>query len=223
MIKLAPLLVVCLAVAGAACQSSNSPSPKSSSDMNQASLDKSLAGGSGQIEVATLGGGCFWCVEAVYQELQGVLKVESGYSGGTVSNPTYREVCSGATGHAEVIQVSFDPAIVPYSTILEVFFSVHDPTTLNRQGNDVGTQYRSVIYYHSEAQKAAAESAKANVATTIWDDPIVTEISPFDVFYKAEDYHQNYFKDNPSQPYCSFVVAPKVKKFREKYKALLKQ
>ena len=177
---------------------------------------------SGNTEIATLGGGCFWCVEAIYQDLNGVLKVESGYSGGHIDNPTYKEVCSGLTGHAEVVQVTFDPAIVSYQDVLRVFFTVHDPTTLNRQGNDSGTQYRSVIYYHSEAQKKVAEAAIIE-AKEAWDDPIVTEVSPFEKFYKAEDYHQNYYKDNPNQGYCSFIIAPKVKKFREKFKDKLKQ
>jgi methionine-S-sulfoxide reductase len=161
-------------------------------------------------------------VEAIYQDLQGVLKVESGYSGGHVSNPTYKEICSGLTGHAEVIQVTFDPSVIAYADILRVFFTVHDPTTLNRQGNDVGTQYRSVIFYHSKEQKKTAEEVKTE-AQEIWDGRIVTEISPLDKFYKAEEYHQNYYKDNPNQPYCSIVIAPKVKKFREKYKDKLKQ
>jgi peptide-methionine (S)-S-oxide reductase len=177
---------------------------------------------SGKTETATLGGGCFWCVEAVYQELEGVLKVESGYAGGHVDNPTYREVCSGLTGHAEVVQVTFDPEIVSFADVLRVFFTVHDPTTLNRQGNDVGTQYRSVIYYHSEAQKAAAE-AGIKEAQEAWDNPIVTEVTAFEKFYKAEDYHQNYYKDNPNQGYCSFIITPKVKKFREKFKDKLKR
>lgn len=177
---------------------------------------------SGKSEIATLGGGCFWCVEAIYQDLKGVSKVESGYSGGHIDNPTYKEVCSGLTGHAEVIQVTFDPEIISFADILRIFFTVHDPTTLNRQGNDSGTQYRSVIYYHSEEQKKTAETVKIE-AQEAWDDPIVTEITAFDMFYKAEDYHQNYFKDNPNQGYCSFIIAPKVKKFREKYKDRLKQ
>lgn len=176
---------------------------------------------SGASEIATLGGGCFWCVEAVYQELQGVLKVESGYAGGHIDNPTYREVCSGVTGHAEVVQVTFDPAQVSFEDVLRVFFTVHDPTTLNRQGNDVGTQYRSVIYYHSDAQKKAAKDI-IHEAQEAWDDPIVTEIAPFEKFYKAEDYHQNYYKDNPNQGYCAFIITPKVKKFREKFKDKLK-
>jgi len=172
------------------------------------------------IEMATLGGGCFWCVEAIYQDLQGVIKVESGYSGGPSANPTYKEICTGLSGHAEVIQVTFDPETVSFKDVLRIFFTVHDPTTLNRQGNDVGTQYRSVIYYHSTEQKSDAE-AIIKEAQDIWDDPIVTELSPFDKFYKAEEYHQNYFKNNPNQGYCSFIIAPKVRKFREKFKERL--
>ncbi len=175
----------------------------------------------GHTEIATLGGGCFWCVEIMYQDLKGVLKVESGYSGGKTLNPTYRDICSGLTGHAEVIQVTFDPSLISYKEILEVFFTVHDPTTLNRQGNDSGTQYRSVIYYHSAAQKALAEEVKT-AAQAIWDDPIVTEISPAATFYKAENNHQNYYKDNPNQPYCAIVIAPKVRKFRAQFQAKLR-
>lgn len=177
---------------------------------------------SGQTEIATLGGGCFWCVEAVYQELRGVLKVESGYSGGRISDPTYREVCSGMTGHAEVVQVTFDPAQLSFADVLRVFFTVHDPTTLNRQGNDVGTQYRSVIYYHTEQQRETAEAIKTEAAEA-WDNPIVTEISAAEKFYKAEDYHQNYYRENPNQGYCSFIITPKLKKFREKFADRLKQ
>jgi len=175
----------------------------------------------GKTELATLGGGCFWCVEAIYQDLLGVLKVESGYSGGKSDNPTYREICTGLSGHAEVIQITFDPAIATFQEILHIFFTVHDPTTLNRQGNDTGTQYRSVIFCHSEAQKAAAQVVMKD-AQEAWDDPIVTEIAAFEKFFKAEDYHQNYYKDNPNQGYCSFIIAPKVRKFREKYKDKLK-
>lgn len=177
---------------------------------------------SGNTEVATLGGGCFWCVEAIYQDLKGVLKVESGYSGGPSANPTYKEICTGLSGHAEVIQVTFDPAKLSYQDILRIFFTVHDPTTLNRQGNDVGTQYRSVIYYHSAAQKSIAEAVILE-AGEAWDHPIVTELTAFDQFYKAEVYHQNYFKDNPNQGYCSFIIAPKVRKFREKFGELLRR
>ena len=187
-----------------------------------AAKDSGIVTPSGATEFATLGAGCFWCVEAIFQDLKGVSKVESGYSGGHVSNPTYREVCSGLTGHAEVIRVTFDPAVISFKEILEVFFTVHDPTTLNRQGADSGTQYRSAIYYHSPEQKTVAEAVKQSMQS-IWDDPIVTEVSAFETFYKAEDYHQNYFKDNPNQPYCSIVIAPKVKKFRQQYQEKLKQ
>jgi peptide-methionine (S)-S-oxide reductase len=165
-------------------------------------------------EIATLGGGCFWCLEAVYQELNGVQHVESGYTGGTVINPTYEQVCGGATGHAEVVQVTFDPAIVSYREILEIFFTIHDPTTLNRQGNDVGTQYRSVVYFHSPSQQETAKQVMAEMAN-VWDAPIVTELSPVQTYYKAEAYHQNYYRQNPHQGYCAFVVAPKVAKFRK--------
>lgn len=172
-------------------------------------------------ETATLGAGCFWCVEAVFQELQGVLKVESGYSGGPSANPSYREVCSGLSGHAEVVQLAFDPSVVTYEDLLRIFFTVHDPTTLNRQGNDVGTQYRSVIYYHSEAQRAAAIAVMKEAAAW-WENPIVTELSPFVAFYKAEAYHQNYYRENPYQGYCSVIIAPKLRKFRERFKDRIK-
>lgn len=208
----------------AGCHSAQNVSPKKDSNMTTtvAAKDSSIVPSSGTTEVATLGAGCFWCVEAIFQDLKGVSKVESGYSGGHVSNPTYREVCSGLTGHAEVIRVTFDPAVISFKEILEVFFTVHDPTTLNRQGADSGTQYRSAIYYHSPEQKTVAEAVKQSMQS-IWDDPIVTEVSAFETFYKAEDYHQNYFKDNPNQPYCSIVIAPKVKKFRQQYQEKLKQ
>jgi peptide-methionine (S)-S-oxide reductase len=179
--------------------------------------------GSSRTEVATLAGGCFWCLEAVYEELRGVEKVESGYSGGTVLNPTYRQVCTGTTGHAEVVQVTFDPEVVSFREILEVFFTIHDPTTLNRQGADVGTQYRSAIFYHDEEQKRVAEEVIAELeAKHLWDNPIVTEVTPFDVFYVAEDYHQGYYRNNEYQPYCQVVIAPKVAKFRKQYLEKLK-
>jgi methionine-S-sulfoxide reductase len=175
-------------------------------------------------EVATLGGGCYWCLEAIFQRLDGVLKVESGFSGGQLKNPSYREVCSGLTGHAEVIQVSFDTAKVSFAEILKVFFEMHDPTTLNRQGADVGTQYRSAIFYHSDAQKqTATEIMQALTAEKVYDDPIVTEVAPFKEFYKAEAYHQNYFNENGSQPYCRFVIQPKVEKFEKVFKDRLKK
>ena len=174
-------------------------------------------------EVITVGGGCFWCTEAVFEQLKGVEKVESGYSGGTVPNPTYEQVCTGDTGHAEVSQITFDPKIVSLKVILEVFFTVHDPTTLDRQGNDVGTQYRSVIFYRNDEQKAVAkEVIKEIAAAKIWNGPIVTQLSPFKAFYKAEDYHQEYFRLHGRQPYCQMVIAPKVAKFRQHFRNLLK-
>ena len=179
--------------------------------------------GSSRTEVATLGGGCFWCLEAVYQELRGVEKVESGYSGGDVPHPTYRQVCSETTGHAEVVQVTFDPDEVSYRDILDVYFTIHDPTTLNRQGADVGTQYRSAIFYHTEDQKRVAEEAISELQTEgIWNNPIVTEVVPFDEFYVAEDYHQDYFRNNGFQPYCQVIIAPKVAKFRKEHLERLK-
>lgn len=167
-------------------------------------------------EIATLGGGCFWCLEAVYQQLKGVQAVESGYAGGHVDNPTYEQVCEGTTGHAEVVRVTFDPDVVSYRDVLEIFFTIHDPTTLNRQGNDVGTQYRSVIYFHSPQQQETAKQVIAAMAS-VWDAPIITELSPAETYYKAEDYHQDYFQKNPLQGYCAFVVAPKVAKFRKTF------
>ena len=178
---------------------------------------------SSETEITTLGGGCFWCLEAVYDHLEGVLDVVSGYAGGHVSNPDYRSVCNGTTGHAEVVQVTFDPQEITFKEILEVFFSIHDPTTLNRQGADVGTQYRSAIFYHSDEHKTVAEDVMAEIkAAKIWDNPIVTEITPLDVFYPAEEYHQEYFQRNPYQGYCQVVIAPKVAKFRQKYAHRLK-
>ncbi|HJV52742.1 MAG TPA: peptide-methionine (S)-S-oxide reductase MsrA [Noviherbaspirillum sp.] len=165
-------------------------------------------------ETATLGGGCFWCLEAVYQELKGVQHVESGYAGGHLPDPTYEQVCEGTTGHAEVVRVTFDPGMVGYREILEIFFTIHDPTTPNRQGNDVGTQYRSVIFYHTPEQQEIAKQVIAAMAN-VWDAPIVTELKPAQDYYKAEDYHQNYFRQHPLQGYCAFVVAPKVAKFRK--------
>lgn len=176
-----------------------------------------------KLETATFGGGCFWCVEAIFQELKGVHSVASGYSGGNIPNPSYREVCTGTTGHAEVVQVKFDPEVISYETLVKVFFSTHDPTTLNRQGADVGTQYRSVIFYHNETQKAIAERLKKEFAPTLWDDPIVTEISPYQSFYEAEEYHQDYYSNNPNQGYCRIVINPKVEKFRKQYAHLLKE
>ena len=175
-------------------------------------------------ETATLAGGCFWCLEAVYDDLDGVLHVESGYAGGTVANPSYEQVCTGTTGHAEVVQITFDPRVLTFHDLLEVFFDIHDPTTLNRQGNDIGSQYRSAIFYHSPEQKAVAEQMiKELSAARRWPHPIVTEVTPFAAFYKAEPYHQEYFANNPYQPYCQAVVGPKVAKFRKHYRERLKK
>ena len=174
------------------------------------------------LELATFGGGCFWCTEAVFQEVKGVQKIVSGYTGGTApGKPTYREICSGLTGHAEVVQISFDSAIISYKELVEIFMTTHDPTSLNRQGGDVGTQYRSVIFYHSESQKEIAEQVIQNLSK-YFDAPIVTEVSPLKQFHEAEDYHQNYYRSNPSQSYCSFVITPKLTKLRKLHADKLK-
>jgi peptide-methionine (S)-S-oxide reductase len=188
---------------------------------SSAPLDQTISPNT-TVEVATFGAGCFWCVEAVFQELQGVLKVESGYMGGSTEDPSYREVCSGTTGHAEVARITFDPSVISYEELLEVLWTTHDPTTLNRQGADVGTQYRSAIFYYSEEQKQKAEDSKAKVAPTIWDKPIVTEIVPADKFYSAEDYHQNYYANNQNAGYCQIVINPKILKVRSKFSNKLK-
>jgi peptide-methionine (S)-S-oxide reductase len=169
-------------------------------------------------EIATLAGGCFWCLEAVFEQVRGVEKVESGYSGGAVAKPSYQQVCTGTTGHAEVVQVAFDPSVISYAEVLDIFFGIHDPTTLNQQGADVGTQYRSAIFYHSPQQKETAERriAELNVAK-IWDAPIVTEVVPFSQFYRAENYHQGYYQQHPEQGYCQYVISPKVAKFRQHF------
>jgi peptide-methionine (S)-S-oxide reductase len=172
--------------------------------------------------IATLAGGCFWCLEAVYDELKGVISVESGYSGGHVLNPSYEQVCRGNTGHAEAVRITFDPKVITYQDLLNIFFTIHDPTTLNRQGADAGTQYRSAIFYHDEEQKRIAEEVIRDITEAgIWDDPIVTEVTPFERFYLAEEYHQEYFANNPYQGYCRAVIAPKVAKFRKQYKEML--
>jgi peptide-methionine (S)-S-oxide reductase len=187
---------------------------------NKQHLGKSTDG----LEVATLAGGCFWCLEAVYDQIQGVTDVVSGYSGGIVDSPTYQAVCTGRTGHAEVIQVTFDGGQISYKEVLQVFFSIHDPTTLNRQGADVGTQYRSAIFYHDEAQKATAEALIAELtANKIWDNPIVTQVVPLQAFFPAEDYHQEYYQRNPYQGYCQVVISPKVAKFRKQFTERLKK
>jgi peptide-methionine (S)-S-oxide reductase len=173
------------------------------------------------METATLGGGCFWCVEAVFQEMEGVFAVESGYMGGTVENPTYQQVCTGKTGHIEVAQVTFDPAVTTFRDILEVFFATHDPTSRDRQGSDTGPQYRSAVFYHSEEQRKTAEAVIRELEAE--GLRVVTEVRPAETFYRAEDYHQGYFRQNPEQPYCAFVIDPKVRKFRQKYAAKLKK
>ncbi|MBN2349059.1 MAG: peptide-methionine (S)-S-oxide reductase MsrA [Bacteroidales bacterium] len=178
---------------------------------------------SDKLEIVTLGAGCFWCVEAIFQQLNGVVSAVSGYSGGHVKNPSYKEVCTGTTGHAEVCQISYDPDVISFEEILEVYWQTHDPTTLNRQGNDIGTQYRSVIFYHNNKQKEIAEVLKMNLEKAkIWDNPIVTEIVPFSKFYKAEDYHQEYYDNNPNQSYCTIVITPKIEKFRKVFSDKLK-
>lgn len=175
-------------------------------------------------EIATLGGGCFWCLEAVFEQLNGVERVESGYAGGSVANPTYQQVCGGGTGHAEVVQITFDPAVLPFGELLDVFFAIHDPTTLNRQGTDAGTQYRSAIFYHSTEQKRLAEVKIAELnAAGDWGAPFVTQVTPFETFYRAEDYHLGYFRQNPEQGYCRAVVAPKLAKFRAHFAEKLKK
>jgi peptide-methionine (S)-S-oxide reductase len=175
-------------------------------------------------DIATLGGGCFWCTEAIFSELRGIEKVASGYSGGTIANPKYEQVSSGTTGHAEVIQITFDSKVISYREILEIFFTIHDPTTLNRQGNDVGTQYRSIIFYHNEQQKATVkEILKELTEAKLWDAPIVTQLEPFKAFYKAEDYHQQYFRRYREQPYCRLVITPKIAKLRKHYRNRLKK
>lgn len=176
------------------------------------------------METITLGGGCFWCIEAIFEELKGVTRVESGYSGGRVANPSYEAVCSGRTGHAEVVQVTFDPAVLPISDILDVFFAVHDPTTLNRQGADIGTQYRSVVFFRTPAQERAARESIARVeASKAYSNPVVTQLEPFQAFYLAEDYHQEYYRLHGSAPYCRFVISPKMEKFRKTFATKLRR
>ena len=213
------LLCLLLSWGAVACNTPNAQHPKSLEiPKDQMTPNDSTT------EIATLGAGCFWCVEAIFQNLNGVVRVQSGYSGGTVINPSYKEVCNGTTGHAEAVQVTFDPSVISFAEILEVFFETHDPTTLNRQGADVGTQYRSAIFYHSEEQKRIAETAiKAANESGNWGDPIVTELTPFTNFFEAEDYHQDYFDLHGEQPYCQMVIRPKVEKFRKKFHDKLKE
>ncbi|MFD0997997.1 peptide-methionine (S)-S-oxide reductase MsrA [Ohtaekwangia kribbensis] len=210
------MLAFILLIAGSSC-GQKSKQATSTTTMANESAREGLA-------IATFGSGCFWCTEAVFQNVEGVEKVESGYSGGKVKNPTYKEVCSGLTGHAEVIQVHYDTAKVSFEELLEIFWKTHDPTTLNRQGADEGTQYRSVVFYHNEEQKKLAEKYKAELDKSgAFDNPIVTEISPYTEFYKAEDYHQNYYNLNGNAPYCSYVIQPKLEKFRKVFKHKLKK
>jgi len=207
-------LLLCLTLLSAACNQAQTPKQTKQTMSNPTST---------KTEVATFGNGCFWCTEAVFQQLNGVDKVESGYSGGQVVNPTYKQVCTGTTGHAEVLQITYDPAVVSFETLLEVFWNTHDPTTLNRQGNDEGPQYRSAVFYHNDQQRQTAEAYKKQLdASGVFSKPIVTEITAFKQFYKAEDYHQNYYKDNPNQPYCAFLIRPKVEKFRAQFSNKLK-
>jgi peptide-methionine (S)-S-oxide reductase len=204
------------------CSFTNKPDKKDLSHKNEYSTQDTNKVMPDKLDTAVFGAGCFWCTEAIYERLKGVESVEAGYSGGKVANPSYEEVCTGTTGHAEVARIIFDPTVISYDRLLDVFWTVHDPTTLNRQGADVGTQYRSVIFYLNDKQKQEAEKSKKEVAPTIWDDPIVTEISPLINFYKAEDYHQEYYDNNPGTSYCQFVINPKVQKFKKKFKDWLK-
>ena len=204
------------------CALKESPQKNMNNDLMANSLTSSSSG-SRKIDTATLGTGCFWCTEAVFQQLKGVLKVTSGYSGGSEVNPSYKDVSTGTTGHAEVIQIVYDPAEISFDDLLEVFWQTHDPTTLNRQGNDVGPQYRSAIFYHNAEQKSKAEKYRKELNESgAWDKPIVTEISPYTAFYKAEDYHQDYYNNNGSQPYCYYVIRPKLEKFQKVFKSKLR-
>ena len=212
------VLMVALMFIAIACNSQNKVSNKTT--MNQVNNQSTPEG----LEKATLGAGCFWCVEAVFQRLKGVSKVESGYTGGKTKNPTYRDIGTGQTGHAEVAQITFDPKVISFAEILEVFWHTHDPTTLNRQGNDAGTQYRSAIFYHSEEQKKIAEKSKKDTdASDLWKNKIVTEITPLGAYYVAEDYHQNYYNSNRQQGYCVYVIDPKVEKLKKKFGDKLKE
>jgi peptide-methionine (S)-S-oxide reductase len=215
------ILFLCCMVVISCAQSEKKQKEKLNRDVSVMNEDNVDTAGT---EVATFGTGCFWCTEAVLESLDGVKKVVSGYSGGMVANPSYEEVCTGTTGHAECVEVTYDPQVISYATLLEAFFRSHDPTSLNRQGNDVGTQYRSVIFYHNDAQKKLAEQAKSELDKSgAYAKPIVTEISTAGKFYIAEDYHQNYFANNPDQGYCAYVVAPKLEKFKKVFKDKLKK
>lgn len=204
-------------------QAKNNKEISSASNENISSnQDKNMT--NSNLEVATFGGGCYWCMEAIFQRLDGVVKVESGFSGGHVKNPSYKEVCTGTTGHAEVIQITFDSTKVPFAEILKVFFTMHDPTTLNRQGNDIGTQYRSAIFYHNETQRKLSEEIIAELnKAKVYPTPIVTEVTKFDAFYKAENYHQDYYNQNSGEGYCKYVIQPKIEKFEKIFKDRLKK
>lgn len=209
---------ICITVIGCKFQSSKEDKLTTVKNTTQPKGDP------GKMETATLAGGCFWCIETIFNDLKGVDKVVSGYSGGKVKDPSYEQVCTGTTGHAEVVQITFDPSVISYETLLDVFFHIHNPTTLNKQGADVGTQYRSAIFYHSEEQKKTAESEIDKINKSgLWDAPIVTEVTSFDEFYDAEAYHQDYYNQNKEKSYCSIVIAPKVNKFFKEYKHLLKE
>jgi len=214
------LLLACTSCTIDAQSSKSNQLEKAANETETTTNEETMA--TTQFELATLGAGCFWCVEAIFQDLKGVESVKSGYTGGHIPNPTYKQVCGGYTGHAEVVQVKFDPSVISFAEILEVFWTTHDPTTLNRQGADVGTQYRSAIFYHSEEQKEIATKSMQEVATKIWDDPIVTKLSAASTFYDAEAYHQDYYSSNPYQGYCRVVITPKVTKFRKKFADKLK-
>ncbi len=210
-------LIGCLLYLSSSCQSQKKESIKIQNVDSEKNMSIALT------DTATFGGGCFWCVEAIYQDLNGVVSVTSGYSGGTKVDPSYEQICNGNTGHAEVVQIIYDPKIITFDELLEVFWTVHDPTTLDRQGADVGTQYRSVIFYHNVTQKETAEKYKQKLNDEkTFDSPVVTEISPFEIFYAAEKYHQNYYKDNENQPYCSLVIRPKIEKFQKVFKNKMK-
>ena len=212
------VLMAILSLSSCAQQTKDAPNMETKSSSALASTSAAA------FDTATFGAGCFWCVEAQFQMLEGVLKVESGFSGGHVKNPSYKEVCTGSTGHAEVCNITYDPLKISYDEMLAAFWQTHDPTQLNRQGNDVGTQYRSAIYYHNDNQKALAEKYKQKLnEENVYDKPVVTEIAPFTVFYKAEDYHADYFKNNGEESYCQFVIRPKVEKFQKVFKAKLKK
>lgn len=212
-------MMMCLAFTAQACNYESTAPQKKAVMMEEQEVNMNT----GELDTATFGAGCFWCVEAVFQELAGVKSVKSGYMGGFVKNPSYKEVCTGRTGHAEVAQIVYDPAVVSFEDLLQVFWKTHDPTTLNRQGNDIGTQYRSAIFYHNEKQKELASYYKEKLDKSgAYPNPIVTTLEPLSDFYVAEDYHQNYFNNNSDQPYCAFVIQPKLDKFREAFKDKLK-